>query len=97
MDLRGVPLTNINCYSCAIPVIYIKSRTLQLGNSVTYSGLSDNAYTLGLKSNAPFFSLIIRKPYGQTETISMSGLTVTKSYGGVGGRFMDISWESITG
>lgn len=27
----------------------------------------------------------------------MNGLTVTQSYGGTNGRFMDINWETIAG
>ena len=39
-------------------------------------------------------SLHIRKPYDTiTETINIDDITVEKSYGGVGGRFMDIIYE----
>lgn len=57
MDLREVTLTNINCYSCTLPVFQIKTKALTLGSatSITYSGINDDAYSNNLKAVAPFF------------------------------------------
>lgn len=63
--------------------------------------MNSAAYTASYPCYKPLFDLTIYKAYTQTttvtDTITLNYVSASNIYGNTDGRFIDITWASITG
>ena len=55
VDLSNVPMKNIDCYECTLPLFFIDTQTFIMNSITSPYQFGYTAYSNGFPSKAPFF------------------------------------------